>query len=234
MSVRLMSILWERYPAGGSELLLMLALADWADDDGNRIYPSVATLAKKVRQSERNVQRLLRKLVKSRLLEVVGSERGGSGRTTHYRIPVERVTSLHPLLPERVTSRASKGDTQGQKGDIAMSPDPSVEPSKNRVCTHAVPECPHEQIVMLYHKYMPTCPPVRRLHHERRDRMQAFWNEHPDLDWWDRFFTHASTSDLLTGRKINRNGDKSYPTHFDYLISEAGFTAVIEGHPHLA
>lgn len=234
MSVRVMSLVWERYPAGGSELLLMLALADFASDDGDRIYPSVATLSKKVRQSERNVQRLLRKLVKSGLLEIVGNEHGGKGLATRYHIPIERVTSLHPLLAERVTPRVAKGDTQGRKGDTAMSPDPSVEPSKNRVCTHAAPECPHEQIVMLYHKYMPTCPPVRRLHHERRDRMQALWNEHPDLDWWDRFFAHASTSDLLTGRKMNRNGGKSYPTNFDWLISDAGVTAVIEGHPHLA
>ena len=34
MSIRVMSAVWDGYPGGGTELLALLALADWSDDNG--------------------------------------------------------------------------------------------------------------------------------------------------------------------------------------------------------
>ena len=62
MSIKLMSQIFDRYPNGGGEMLLALAIADHAHDDGTHIYPSVSALAKKTRQSERTVQYQLRKM----------------------------------------------------------------------------------------------------------------------------------------------------------------------------
>ena len=62
MSIKVMSIIWERSERSGSELLLLLALADHADDSG-ACYPSVSRLAAKTRMSERSVQYMLRSLV---------------------------------------------------------------------------------------------------------------------------------------------------------------------------
>ena len=57
MSVRVMSLVWDGYPGGGSELLALLALADWSDDDG-RCYPSMASIGRKTRLSEKQARRL--------------------------------------------------------------------------------------------------------------------------------------------------------------------------------
>lgn len=57
-----MSLVWERFEAGGGALLLALALADFADDAGRSIWPSVQTLMRKTRQSRRTVQRQLAEL----------------------------------------------------------------------------------------------------------------------------------------------------------------------------
>ncbi|WP_139319699.1 helix-turn-helix domain-containing protein [Stenotrophomonas sp. TD3] len=85
-------MVFERYPCGGGELLLALALADHAHDDGTHIFPSVAKLAVKSRQSERSVQYQLRKMERIGWLEVV-CEGGGrlkgyksGGRPREYRI----------------------------------------------------------------------------------------------------------------------------------------------------
>ncbi len=85
-------MVFERYPGGGGELLLALALVDNAHEDGTRIFLSVATLAVKSRQSERSVQYQLRKMERIGWLEVV-SEGGGrmkgyksGGRPREYRI----------------------------------------------------------------------------------------------------------------------------------------------------
>jgi len=86
MSVRLISEVFARYPNGGGEMLLALALADHASDDGTRVYPSVKALAEKTRQSERTVQYQLRAMEAAGWLILVGTNNGGRSKTTEYRI----------------------------------------------------------------------------------------------------------------------------------------------------
>ncbi|MBH1529907.1 hypothetical protein I5T99_12670 [Stenotrophomonas maltophilia] len=45
MSARVTGMVFDRYPNGGGEMLLALALADHAHDDGTHIFPSIARLA---------------------------------------------------------------------------------------------------------------------------------------------------------------------------------------------
>lgn len=106
MSIEVMTLVWKHYPEGGSELLLALALADWADDQGGHIFPSVSTMALKTRQSDRNVQYLLAKMKEVGWLEQIeaGGTIDGKKLATSYRIPIERlplgvvgpVKTLHP------------------------------------------------------------------------------------------------------------------------------------------
>jgi hypothetical protein len=86
MSVRVMSAVFERYPNGGGEMLLALALADHAHDDGTRVFPKVETLAEKTRQSVRSVQYQLRGMEASGWLILVNSGKGGRNYTREYRI----------------------------------------------------------------------------------------------------------------------------------------------------
>lgn len=65
MSIKVMTSVWANCPYGGSKLLMMLALADFANDDGESIFPKVETLAKKIRLDERMAQRILRFLEKN-------------------------------------------------------------------------------------------------------------------------------------------------------------------------
>ncbi len=53
---------WEHAKAKGSNLLVLLALADCAHDDGTNAYPSIESLVKKTRLSTRSVQGILREL----------------------------------------------------------------------------------------------------------------------------------------------------------------------------
>ncbi len=86
MSVRLMAEVFARYPNGGGEMLLALAIADHASDDGTRVYPSVKALAEKTRQSERTVQYQLRAMQAAGWLILVGAGNGGRSMATEYRI----------------------------------------------------------------------------------------------------------------------------------------------------
>lgn len=137
MSVSVMSLVMQHYPGAGGEYTLALCLADVANNEGESIWRSVATLAHNSRQSVRTVQRQLKAMVGWGWLEVV-DEGGGAGKPTHYRIAPDWMASpstwqkkgdnLSPFPdkkgdssvtvpdPKRVTSEAKKGDT-------AMSPE---------------------------------------------------------------------------------------------------------------
>lgn len=89
MSVKVMNAVFDRYPNGGGEMLLALALADHASDDGTRVFPSVAALAEKTRQSERSVQYQLRRMEESGWLILVGVGNGGRSMSREYRISLD-------------------------------------------------------------------------------------------------------------------------------------------------
>lgn len=86
VSSKCVGAVFDRYPGGGGEMLLALALADNAHEDGSHIFPSVDTMAKKSRQSVRAVQMHLRTMVDSGWLQVVKNAQGGRGRLVEYRI----------------------------------------------------------------------------------------------------------------------------------------------------
>lgn len=65
-----MTWVWDRSDASGADLLLLLAIADCADDTGRNAWPSTGTLARKTRVSERTVQRMIKRLVSIGALHV--------------------------------------------------------------------------------------------------------------------------------------------------------------------
>ena len=62
MSLQAAIGVWARARAEGMDLLLLLAIADFADVDGRNAWPTVATLATRVRLRESEVLQLLHQL----------------------------------------------------------------------------------------------------------------------------------------------------------------------------
>lgn len=122
MSIKIVSAVFEHYPEGGGEMLLALAMADHAHDDGSSITASVDHYADKTRQSPRTVQYQLRKMQRVRWLIKVSSGRGGRPRsdgfvrnqTSHYRInprwlAAATVADSRARVPFDVCSEAEEG-----------------------------------------------------------------------------------------------------------------------------
>jgi len=131
MSVYVMSRVWKHGPKDQGALLVLLALADFADDDGH-CWPAVSSVAQKARMSERNARRVLRKLETDGYLVTEAS----SGRTSNrYKIlsdPDNMSASLQPgqmAHPTR-TNGAPNPDICAINPDTAMSAEPSIEPSR--------------------------------------------------------------------------------------------------------
>ena len=82
-----MSQVWKHSKHAGGSLLVLLALADFANDEGI-CYPSQKTLAKKSRLSGRQVRRTVGEIVGSGELAIVRAGRG-RGLKTVYRVIVK-------------------------------------------------------------------------------------------------------------------------------------------------
>lgn len=123
MSVRLMAKVWElELPA--NEKLLLLTLADFAADDGEQIYPSVATMCRKSSMPERTVRRLLGRLRERGVLELVEPAR--QHKPARYRL---RPATLAPLRPATVAALEEVPDLPNVHARPAtVAPKPSVEP----------------------------------------------------------------------------------------------------------
>jgi len=138
MSVKIMAGVWELKLPQGAKLLL-LALADHADHEGNRVFPSVGLLSWKTGFTDRHVQRLLRDLEAQRIIIPVAHQKGGRGWATEYRVDLSagekaasRIKGDIGEITKRVTSEAQKGDIDDIKGDMGDTPtiiEPSYEPS---------------------------------------------------------------------------------------------------------
>lgn len=72
--------------------MALLAMCDWANDEGGSLFPSVSQVATRVSCSERQAQRVLHALVEMGYLAVIGNLNGGApGQTRQYRINARRI-----------------------------------------------------------------------------------------------------------------------------------------------
>lgn len=115
MSIKIMSQVWEGYPGGGSELLAMLALADWSDDNG-KCYPAMSSISKKIRLKERQAQRVVHQLIENGFVQIIGNEFGGApGASRQYRLVLSRLTGVTHDTPAK-SQTGVMGDGDGCHG----------------------------------------------------------------------------------------------------------------------
>lgn len=129
MSIKVMSWVWQHSQLGGPTLLLLLAIADFANDAGIA-FPAVATLAAKIRMSERNTQYLLKKLEESGEL-IIEKNAGPKGCNLF------RVQSLQGADFAGVQPVVKGGATGGKKGVQAFAPEPSLNHQEPSIESHS-------------------------------------------------------------------------------------------------
>jgi len=242
MAVRILSLVWDGYPEGGSELLALLALADWSDDEG-RCWPSIAAIAKKTRLSRSQAQRTMHALIAAGYVAVTGNETGGApGTTRQYRINLSSLTGRVGATG----STSATGSTHAQDGSHACGATGSThatqtvsEPSitvnriadKPHIDGKAADLCPHQEIVDLYHELLPTGRHVRVWNEVRKAKLRNRWREdkkRQSLDWWRKLFDYIASSDFLAGR-TNTAGRAPFEIDLEWIVTPANFVKIIEG-----
>ena len=99
----------------------------------------------------------------------------------------------------------------------------SVKPSK--------PDCPHREIIALYHEVLPQCPQVADWTPARAVQLRARWNEEPkrqNLAYWRNVFEYIGKCDFLVG-KVSGNNRKPFFADLEWIVKSANFTKIREG-----
>lgn len=110
MSIRLMTWVWANSPYSGQRLLLHLALADFANDDGV-CFPSHGTLAKKARCSQGWVAQTIAAMQRDGFIEIVEKAGNGRGKVGRYRLLKGHTESdLSQSIPHTLTANRSHSD----------------------------------------------------------------------------------------------------------------------------
>lgn len=117
MSIKAMSRVWDESPRKGSALLLLLAIADFANENGEA-WPSVDTLANKCRMSRRNVQTLATSLATDG--DITIQENGGPRGCNIYRLAKVGGANIAP---------AQSGDASAKKRGANQRRQTAQEPS---------------------------------------------------------------------------------------------------------
>ncbi len=128
MSIRVMTSVWERSKASGTDLLVLLALADNANDQAE-CWPSIHYIARKCRIDDRTTQRRIRSLEAiNDVIVIRGGGRGGSSewgtRSNKYIIVVHLAEDEGGDLPGVADCQ---GDTDAGEG-VAHAPGLRVAP----------------------------------------------------------------------------------------------------------
>lgn len=154
---------------------------------------------------------------------------------TNKRIAQEReakkkenkARSVHaPLTNEHEPPPNHKPLTTNQEPNIHIVPDKS-----------ATPDCPHEEIISLFHELVPTGTQVRIWNDTRRKHLQARWREDQDrqnTEWWRKFFAYCSRSAFLSGQIPPTPGRSQFVIGLDWIVNPTNFAKIIEGKYHEA
>lgn len=92
----------------------------------------------------------------------------------------------------------------------------------------AKPDCPHQEIISLYHEILPQCPQIRDWTPARKTQLRARWNEdekRQDMGYWRQFFDYVAGCDFLVGRA----GKSPFFADLEWLTKSANFTKIREG-----
>lgn len=172
--------------------LVLLSIANYADEDGGNSWPAVATIAKDARMSQRQVQRAVQTLEASGEIAI---ERGGGDHKHTHRYVILGMRSPELTGDNMSSVEQGTGDKSGKQrvtnqagtGD-KMSPNPLDEPLENP----------------------PPLPPRKRrdrsLSQSEEDEFEAWWETYPHKvgkaaarSAWRSARGKAGLDDLLAG-----------------------------------
>lgn len=125
MSIKMMTMVWGCGSYEGGHMMVLLAMADHADDKGGSIFPTVRNLARKARISPRQVHRCIKDLKED---GIIGRD-PDFGQTPNgaiaYRLDVKKLRRLNEQEDARLEAEEGSARRSGGGSNLADPPLPN-------------------------------------------------------------------------------------------------------------
>lgn len=220
MSVRVMTAVWD-IDLPDSEKIVLLALADCANDEGD-CWPSMATLTRKCSKSERTVQSAIKRLVVAGHL----TRREVPGKGCSYKLhPRKDCTPARTAPPQRLRHTPAAAAPHPRSGCGQTVKEPSNNHQGKVDDGASTPALKPDHVVDHWNAMAKRTglPSIRSLTPQRRRKLMARIRDHP-LDEWIEVFDRIERSKFLRGE--NQRG---WTASFDFLLQPGGFVKILEG-----
>lgn len=138
--------------------------------------------------------------------------------------PSHNVTPKKEKEKEKESIKDSPPSPPRGGGERDEPDDEEPEPKRN-----GTPNCPHEQIIALYHELLPQCPRVKSWNGHGRKQLALRWREdkaRQSIDWWRDIFGKVAQSDFLMGRKPNT----TFLFSLGWFVGPQNFEKVLNDH----
>ncbi len=119
----------------------------------------------------------------------------------------------------------------GPAGHLSQSePETGQSAREDDAPQRARDDCPHAEIVALYHERLEVLPKVRVWGPENRAQLRSRWREDKErqsLDWWREYFDRVQACDFLCGRKAGTKG--AFFASLSWLVNRTNLGKVLNG-----
>lgn len=239
----LRSDLSAQYNLNVYERMILVILASYAGTKSD-CFPSHLSLATNGGMSVDSVKSYTKSLEEKGLVKVLRS----CGVNNHYQLTIPSAdstrSSQHPvpatpptLLSEPLVPSADS-TTNNISNNISECTSDMVISRTDFLCSSngsIQKNCPHSEIIALYHEILPMCPEVRIWNKIRQTHLRQRWKESPErqnLKFWCQLFEHVKKSQFLIGQKAGHDGKPPFLTDLEWIIKPNNFAKIIEGKYH--
>lgn len=130
MSIKIMSWVWDYSPYEGKQLLIHLAFADWANDDGV-CWPNQESIATKCRCSVETVRTATRAMERDGYLHIVEASKG-RGSSHKYLLRTPKSFGLNTETPKSTDQNPQIDGPKPPNPSPKNHQEPPLEPSRRR------------------------------------------------------------------------------------------------------
>jgi uncharacterized protein YdaU (DUF1376 family) len=186
------------------------------------ITHGLATLSRRLRVSEKSLQIVIDEFFPN------GKNKHADEKIAEYHAYVER-QKLNGRKGGRPKHKPTDNPVVSQNNPVPSQP-LTTKPltiDKDLVIGKPTDVCPHQEIISLYHQFLPELPVVRIWTEKRKKLLAGRWKESEErqnLDWWGKYFRFIATSDFLCGRTA-----KPFSCSLEWLVNSSNMVKVIEG-----
>lgn len=213
--------------------LALLMLANHSNGHTGQCNPSHKRLADECSMGVSTLKAHLRDLQQAGYLTIIHKSHEGVSMPNQYRLNLDRVGQILTGGGSNPAGGVGQILATNQEVEPGIEPTPTntgvlvgISGADAPLLGRRKNDCPHKEIIALYHEILPMCPQVKDWTPTRAIQLRARWNEdekRQTLAYWKRFFEYVRTCDFLVGR-----GSKPFFADLEWITKSANFTKIRE------